>query len=236
MYASILFVMLITAHFLGDFVFQSDKMVAEKKNSTKALLKHAAIITLITLIITCSLNPLLYAAVFGLHFAVDKFKAWKFGDTIAVFFIDQAAHITASAVITIAFRDFAHCLLPGQFSSYPQMLVIICGLVLCVSAGSVIVEKFTIQFLKQIENPQSKGLINGGRTIGNLERALTFLLIMFGQPAAIGFLFAAKSILRFGEIKEPGQRKEAEYIIIGTFASFGWAMLISFTTKIVIGM
>jgi hypothetical protein len=43
-------------------------------------------------------------------------------------------------------------------------------------------------------------------------------------------LLAAESILRFGEIKEPSQRKVAEYIIIGTMMSFGWALLAAVLT------
>ncbi len=226
------FLMLITAHFLGDFVFQTDKMVAEKKNGTKGLLKHAAVITLITLILTLSLNPLLYILIFACHFAIDKLKIHKIGESIQGFLIDQAAHIITTAAVAFAFGNFAWSQTADRIPFYPQILIIVSGLTLCVSVGSVVVEKFTTRFLNEIGEPQ--GLINGGQTIGKLERGLTFLLIIFGQPAAIGFLFAAKSILRFGEIREPGQRKEAEYIIIGTFASFGWAMLVSFTTKLFI--
>jgi hypothetical protein len=47
----------------------------------------------------------------------------------------------------------------------------------------------------------------------------------------VGFLVAAKSILRIGEVKAPEQRKEAEYIIIGTLMSFGWGLLIAYGTK-----
>jgi hypothetical protein len=57
------------------------------------------------------------------------------------------------------------------------------------------------------------------------------LLLLMDQPNGIGFLIAAKSVLRFGEIKDPSQRKVAEYIIIGTFLSFGWALLISILTQ-----
>jgi hypothetical protein len=57
------------------------------------------------------------------------------------------------------------------------------------------------------------------------------LLVLIDQPTGIGFLIAAKSILRFGEIKEASQRKTAEYIIIGTFLSFGWALLIAVLTQ-----
>jgi hypothetical protein len=54
--------------------------------------------------------------------------------------------------------------------------------------------------------------------------------IILCVPAG-GVLIAAKSILRFGEIKDASQRKVAEYIIIGTFLSFGWALLISMLTQ-----
>jgi hypothetical protein len=40
-------------------------------------------------------------------------------------------------------------------------------------------------------------------------------------------LIAAKSIFRFGELKDSENRKEAEYILIGTFASFLFALVIS---------
>lgn len=57
------------------------------------------------------------------------------------------------------------------------------------------------------------------------------MFILIDQPTSIGFLIAAKSILRFGEIKDTSQRKVAEYIIIGTFLSFGWAILVAVLTQ-----
>ena len=81
-----------------------------------------------------------------------------------------------------------------------------------------------------------EGLANGGKWIGQLERALTFLLVLSAQASAIGFVIAAKSILRFGEIKDSHQRKEAEYIIIGTLTSFGWALFIANLTKQVLSL
>jgi hypothetical protein len=74
------------------------------------------------------------------------------------------------------------------------------------------------------------GLRRGGRAIGWLERSLVMLLYLIGQPEGIAFLFAAKSILRFGEIKDAHWRKMTEYIIIGTFSSFGWALLTAYLT------
>ena len=39
------------------------------------------------------------------------------------------------------------------------------------------------------------------------------------KGVGIGFLIAAKSVFRFGELTSPDRRKQAEYIIIGTLFS-----------------
>ncbi|NOY22057.1 MAG: hypothetical protein GXO70_00915 [Acidobacteria bacterium] len=77
---------------------------------------------------------------------------------------------------------------------------------------------------------EKRGLKNGDRLIGRLERALIFLFTLSGHLMAVGFLITAKSVLRFGELKNGSDRKEAEYIIIGTLYSFFLALLISLGT------
>jgi hypothetical protein len=64
--------------------------------------------------------------------------------------------------------------------------------------------------------------------IGQLERGLIFALVMFGQAQGVGLLIAAKSILRFGAVKD--DRRLSEYVIIGTLASFGWALVVAYAT------
>lgn len=69
---------------------------------------------------------------------------------------------------------------------------------------------------------------NGGAMIGKLERALIFLLVFLGQPGGVGFLIAAKSIIRFEEAKK---QPLAEYVLIGTLWSFGLSMAIAACTR-----
>lgn len=77
----------------------------------------------------------------------------------------------------------------------------------------------------------STGLPSAGMWIGCLERIAIVSFVLIGDYQPIGFLLAAKSILRFPEIsKEPGNsRALAEYVIIGTMLSLvvglaiGWA-------------
>lgn len=78
------------------------------------------------------------------------------------------------------------------------------------------------------------GFKDGGRLIGQLERLLAFAFILAGAPSAIGFLVAAKSLFRFGEIKDSSSRKVAEYVIIGTLLSFGFAVVVSFGVRLIL--
>jgi len=57
------------------------------------------------------------------------------------------------------------------------------------------------------------------------------LIGVFSIRAAVGFLVAAKSILRFGELSNEDNRRLTEYIIIGTFMSFAYAVVVSLIVR-----
>ena len=98
----------------------------------------------------------------------------------------------------------------------------VAGLMIATRAGS-----FAIGLLMAGLPPlaDSDSLPSGGRVIGPIERALVFLFVLSGQAPVIGFLIAAKSVLRFGEVQK--DRRAAEYVIIGTLASFAWAFAVA---------
>ena len=60
---------------------------------------------------------------------------------------------------------------------------------------------------------------------------MALILFLIHQPMGIGFLIAAKSILRFGEIKERKDRMFAEYVLIGTLLSFTWVLVVAILTQ-----
>jgi hypothetical protein len=68
----------------------------------------------------------------------------------------------------------------------------------------------------------SHDLLKAGGVIGFLERVLSFILISSNQFAAVGFIIAAKSILRFKDI----DTAKTEYLLIGSLLSFGIAILL----------
>ncbi|MDI6757192.1 MAG: hypothetical protein QME32_04130 [Endomicrobiia bacterium] len=61
-----------------------------------------------------------------------------------------------------------------------------------------------------------------GMVIGVLERFIILTFVLIGRYEAIAFVFAAKSIARFEELKD---RKFSEYYLVGTLSSVSFAML-----------
>ncbi|MEQ8846374.1 hypothetical protein [Botrimarina sp.] len=78
-----------------------------------------------------------------------------------------------------------------------------------------------------ISSATQRGFPDGGAVIGRLERSLIYLFVVGGTPTAIGFLIAAKSVFRFGELSDRANRLEAEYITIGTLMSFAVGLAVS---------
>jgi len=227
---------LLAAHVLGDFVFQNDAITSRKRNPG-VLLLHVFIVTGLSLLILGNLHWPVILGIFVTHLLIDALKTYLLGDSFRSFILDQELHILVIIVLSALYPAAAtegwwpELLDDGKFPVFLAALSLLSGIVLIIPAGGILIGKATQPLMKEIGADAYPGLESGGRTIGYLERALVLLLMLINQPAGIGFLIATKSILRFGEIKDASQRKVAEYIIIGTFLSFGWALLIAVLTK-----
>lgn len=222
---------LITAHLLGDFFLQPDLMVRNKRNAG-VLVLHAMLVAAASYLI-CGVwdSWRIVVGVFVTHVVIDGIKTASRKDGPKAFILDQGAHLAVLSGIGL-YWIAANAVPYWQtiFPGYTKVLLLLSGAILCVRVGGFWVGKAVAPFQAALDKP-SEGLPNAGRVIGQLERAVIFLLVLAGVPQGVGFLVTAKSILRFGEIREPGQQREAEYIIIGTLMSFGWALLIAYTTK-----
>ena len=75
-------------------------------------------------------------------------------------------------------------------------------------------------------------LPNAGKLIGIVERLLSFAFILLGQYEAVGFIMAAKSLLRFAE----GDKAKSEYVLIGTLLSFSIAIFVGIAIKLYFGL
>ncbi len=66
----------IVAHFVGDYILQSDWMVREKGTNSIAAVVHVVFYTLPFVLITQ--NPLTLAVIAGSHFAIDRWRLARF--------------------------------------------------------------------------------------------------------------------------------------------------------------
>lgn len=218
------FVALLLAHVLADFVFQSKWMV-ENKRKPKILLLHIAIVFVISAAMLGG-NWILALLIAAAHLTIDAAKTWllsqKTDHGVTLFFIDQIAHIATIAAAAIWMPQAAASGIWGPWLHIAIIpAIVLSGFIITVNAGGHVVGLVTSQYAEKFER---QGLPQAGKTIGQLERTLIFLLIMIQQPAGIGFLIAAKSLLRFEATKE---QEASEYVIIGTLTSFGWGLAMS---------
>jgi hypothetical protein len=250
-----LLVSLFAAHMLADFVLQSEEGAARKR-SASVLLSHCAIQGVAAYVLAGILSAwAIFVAVFLSHMAIDYVKVRVSKLDLKSFCLDQLSHFAVIVVLSVVLSrtgDLSRSILWQNMAGpdYYRVLVIASGFILTVPMGAVVVGLAMRPFLDQLANSNGGGITgparngqasrggfeNGGRIIGQLERALIFLLVMVGTPAAVGFLIAAKSIFRFGEVTDKGHRMEAEYIIIGTLTSFAFGMFASYFTRWTLGM
>jgi hypothetical protein len=115
-----------------------------------------------------------------------------------------------------------------------QFWIVLTGIVLLTKPTSIIIKNI-ISIWTPENKTKDNSLQNAGNYIGILERLFVFCFILIGHFEAIGFLLAAKSIFRFGDLKEAKDRKLTEYVLIGTLLSFGVALLIGLLVQISLG-
>ena len=230
------FTAILTAQLLGDFIFQTRWMV-KHKGHVGVLLLHVAIMTIASGLLMGAFHWPILLAIFLAHLSMDAINVYRMKDSLVPFLIDQFVHLAVLVGLAGLFPDaatggwWAIGLKVGLSDWYFASLCFLSGLILVVPAGGILIGKAINPLMDEIGGDDIAGLRKGGQYIGWLERSLAMLLLLINQPAGIGFLITAKSILRFGEIKDASQRKVAEYIIIGTFLSFGWALLMSTLTQ-----
>jgi hypothetical protein len=217
---------LLSAHILGDFFLQPDQWVAEKENkklkSTKLYLHviiHIALIFL--LFFDFSIWPQAVLVGAG-HFIVDASKLlFQTSKTKrAWFFIDQLLHVLVIVGVWLAFNKTNEIDIKALQDERAWIYVL--GALFLTSPAAIIIKVAIARF---IPSKSSLSLHNAGKFIGILERLLIYVFIITQHFEAVGFLLAAKSIFRFGDLKEGNELKLTEYVLIGTLLSFGIAII-----------
>jgi len=215
---------LIAAHIIADLVLQTDDLVQRKKKLIFLVL-HAAIHAVCTYLFlqssTCWQAPLFVLIV---HALIDSVKQRFWRETASAFIADQLTHLFS--LMGLAWLSVRFSWLPAFSGTGYKPIIVLAGFIAAVQGSSFLIDKVAKRLMDE-NNLELDGLVNGGKLIGQLERSLIFLFILIGHAEGIGFLVAAKSILRFEEAKK---QRLAEYVLIGTLLSFSLAVALASAT------
>ena len=232
-----IFIPLILAHLLGDFILQPNSWVADKekkKGGSIYLYIHILLHTVLAFIFLWNVKLWWIAIIIGItHFLIDLAKLhFQNGKTKRTwFFIDQIAHLVV--IGTVAVLYFPYFRLEDFFNL--RNLELVTAIVFLTVPSSIII-KTVISIWTPVNAEHNKlqtdSLVNAGKYIGILERLLVFVFILVNHWEGVGFMIAAKSVFRFSDLAEAKQRKLTEYVLIGTLLSFGIAVLVGILIKI----
>jgi hypothetical protein len=242
------FLLLLLAHVLVDFYWQPTRWVTdkkEKKYKSRYLYLHVLLVIIVSYIALHQWkNPLPAIALGIAHGVIDLVKiSFDKKGSLTWFISDQAAHLVTIALTALILTSN---ILPGFetlniWFNKPKTLATLSGAMLSLTPVSFFVGILTRPWreeLAKLAPGADDNLANAGRWIGMSERLLIFVFVLINQYSAIGFLIAAKSLLRYNDKStEPGIppayiSKKSEYVLVGTLMSYTSAIAIALMVQI----
>jgi hypothetical protein len=230
----LLFIKLLIAHLLTDFIFQRKNWVIDKqkkKYKSGKLYLHVAITAIIAYLF-CGQWQIWWLPfyIFITHLLIDIWKAYQKQETI-YFVLDQIFHVLALIILAVLWGnrwsevfEFINLVFNNS-----RFLLITAGYLTVTYPFGIFIGQLT-QKWQQESKTKVNGLSGAGIWIGLLERFLIFTFVLMQQYTAIGFLIAAKSILRYND-KDFNTQKQTEYVLIGTLISFASAIFLGLIVK-----
>ena len=223
------------AHTISDFYLQNDRLCEDKaKNGFKSpkLYIHALITFVCAWILSFSFNfwwvALIIAAT---HLLVDATKFYA-SNCKGIFFIDQIIHVVVIVAACYLWKGgLPECLCCWD----EKYIALLLGVLVCIKPSNIIIKEIitsaNIKVNKDAKT-NTEDLPNAGKLRGIVERLLSFVFVLLGQYEAVGFIIAAKSLLRFAE----GDKAKSEYVLIGTLLSFTMAIFVGVAIKLYYGL
>lgn len=240
------FLAIYLAHLLTDFVFQTHRLVEQKKSGKffayflHGLTHYLSAIVLVSFFVAGSgLSVRTHVVILALtlgHLLIDLVKIRLTQKTIlndgaAAYVTDQLLHFVSVAFAAwllspgLPFAEVTALL--GQGRAIPTRLLFIPIIYVgVIFGGGYLIRALTRPLAKSInlEQPEKGGepMQNAGLYIGWLERFLLLTALLLQSPGTAGLILAAKAIARYPEFKS---EHFAEYFLIGTLLSFSIAVL-----------
>jgi hypothetical protein len=233
-----LFFLLLVAHFVADFYLQKYEWImckVENKERSLGLFKHILVHVVLTstaLFLGGVGIGIAYFSALAIivltHYAIDIWKTYQ-SFVLRYFLADQVGHLIVISLVSVWLSGTALTAIQtsiiGFFDASTIMLIAL--YLISFKPISLIISlalnKYATQF--EADKDSSEGLSSAGELIGYFERGLIITFIIFDHFAGVGFLLAAKSVFRFGDMRRETDRKLTEYIMLGTLISFSFAIV-----------
>lgn len=154
------------------------------------------------------------------HFLTDLVKTFLPRTSLLAFIGDQVAHwlvLLALWAFYIGLQSITGLL---QGVTLDRALLLLLAYLIVMLPMSVVISLCLspwIAEVRQLESDQNS-LAKAGAMIGYLERLLILTFVLIGEFTAVGFVLTIKAAFRF---KDTDDRRKAEYMMMGTFLSFG---------------
>ncbi len=227
-----LLILQFVAHLIADYTLQNDKKAIDKneKGFKSSFLKwHILIVFLSSWLLSFQVNFVFASLLIALtHWIIDGFKPKinksKYLGRYA-FFIDQFLHFLILVIVTFLFSNNIGINSWLNFEWNLKYLFVFLAFLITTKPSNILIREIFKIYEIKVDAKKEGELIKAGRLIGILERWLIIVFILTGEFEAVGFLIAAKSILRYSPKNEDGFNK-TEYVLIGTMLSFGIAIVI----------
>lgn len=221
------------------------KIYGDPKEQNKRLISPISTVTSFSIFTFLSLAVLfstlgitkqtaIFTALFGLIHSIAYVAFRKLSGWPKIVLKTLVHTALALAIWILATSNCEHVLELISKAPKNQSLLIILAYLVVIWPMSSVVGTICGKWAESI--PSEDSLPLAGAWIGILERVLILTFILADQFAAIGFLLAAKSILRFGSTAEKDHRKLTEYVLIGTMTSFALTILFGLGVRFLIGI
>ncbi|RIV23763.1 DUF3307 domain-containing protein [Fibrisoma montanum] len=238
-----LFFRLLLSHLLTDFVLQPTSWVLHKQQKlhrSKYLYWHSLVAGILAYVFVGFWAVVSLIVFVGITHGLIDYLKLRFGgpQPLRPFLIDQVAHVCVLLLVWLWLTDNWIDLgrLVRSALTEQRVVAVLSGYLICTTPIGFIVGMATSKWQRQLIDPlnpsASDSLDDAGKWIGIAERVLIFSFVLLNQYEAIGFLIAAKSLLRFREGEKAA--KQSEYVLVGTLLSYSMAILIGLMTKLVI--
>jgi hypothetical protein len=228
---------LLLAHLLGDFLLQPARWVNAKNNKKEKapeMYYHVLVITLLTYLFLWDWGHWYIPLIIMIsHTLIDIWKSYRH-HTFIYFLFDQLLHLLVIVIVWLVFYFDAHTVFTWitKYLNSAHFWILVIAYYMVTQPLGIAIGNATNKWQKEA-GMDIAGLNKAGMWIGCCERVLVLTFIITNQYTALGFLMAAKSILRFGD-REDREQKKTEYILVGTLISFAAAALVGTITSFLI--